>query len=619
MRKISYKLFSAIVLKIYKPMIMNQTPKLSFFKKILSVTLCCLPLTAELASAKSLIAVYDLSGEVNETGQSESSFSLTPGRPLSHLELILSLADAAKSKEVQAIMVDADQAGLDLSQAQEIHRLLLAARESGKEVWVYSEDYSVKSALIGSAATKFTLMPESGVSFRGLYAESYYFKDLLDRLGLEAQVIHIGDYKSAGEELYRNAPSPEAAAQEEKLMDSIYNNILEHIAAGRSVEKAEVEAMLALPNPKPDDLLKAKLVDELSYRTLFVKQAKDRYGYEIEFDRYYHLPDTDGAEIKGIMDLMKEVMKASKEKKLEEDYIAVVPMEGTITDQSITQARSAILRAANNKYCKALVLRVDSPGGSALASDVLWEATNHWKESGRPMVVSMGGVAASGGYYISAGADQIFAEQGTITGSIGVVGMKLVAAKAMEKLGVHTHSIQRGKYAGVMSPAKAFNEEEASLIRDSMADVYEVFLRRVSQGRGEKIQGDLKDLAGGRIYSGADALKIGLVDSIGGLNDAIDWATKEAGLTKPVIQLSPQPRDGLEAILKPVPDRQPGDEFISMEKPADRSKQLRQALIDSGLPVVSDNKALDQFFMQMESIDSGHAQLLSPQISIPIN
>lgn len=572
--------------------------------------------------ANPIVAVYDIVGEVNETGQSSQSFSLTPGRPLTQLELVLSMASAATSPKVKAIIVDADQALLDLSQVQELRRLLLKAREAGKEIWLYTEHFSIKSALLGSAATRFVLMPEADIPFRGLYSESYYFKELLDNIGLKAQVIHIGDFKSAGEELYRTGPSPQAQEQEEKIIDSLYQQILTQIADGRSIERSAIEKILSMPNPRPDDLLRARIVDELSYRTFFVEEAKKHYGYNTKFDRYYRLPRTEGPEVKGFMDLMKQVLKASNTKELKEDHVVIVPLEGMITEQSIVQARAAILRAKNNRHAKALVLRVDSPGGSALASELLWEATNAWKQLGRPFVVSMGGVAASGGYYISAGADRIFAEEATITGSIGVVGMKMVAQEALGKIGVHTHSIQRGKFAGIYSPTRLFSEEETELIKNSMEDVYEVFLRRVSLGRGGNIKGDLRNLAGGRVYSGADALKIGLVDEIGGLNEAINWIISQAKLTDPPIQLSPRPRDGLEAMLNPIPARRPNDEFISMQAEKPQGKAWRQALMKTALPgmhVIENQGVISQLMSQLDALENGHVQLFGPQIHLPLN
>jgi len=377
--------------------------------------------------AKPTVAVYDLEQSISESGQTTSNIlSLTESaRPLTHFDITQSLNSAIYDKELKAVILDVDAAILSLAQVQEIRRLLLEVRKAKKDVWLYTEYLTPTTALLGSTANHMTLMPAGNIHLKGIHSESMYFKNLMDKIGVQAEVIHIGDFKSAGETFYRTGPSEPATKQQNILIDSIFKQITNQIAEGREITPKRMLEIIDMGEITPEQALKLKLVDHLEYRTDFIKKAKAAYSKDTHFDRQYELPNLHGPEINGIFDLVKLMLNSGNKGKPRSPYIAVIVLEGNITDASIAPVRKEILTATRNKNCKALVLRVNSPGGSALASDVLWEATDEFKATKRPFIVSMGAVAASGGYYVSAAADQIFAEPGTITGSIGVVGMKL--------------------------------------------------------------------------------------------------------------------------------------------------------------------------------------------------
>jgi protease IV len=557
----------------------------SLFRPLILSALLPLVSTAAEKEAKPIVAVYDIEGLVSESGQGESSMlglSVDPARPLTLLDITRSLEKAADDAAVKGVVVDVDGAQLDFSQIQEIRRQLSAIREAGKDVWVYTEHLSNGTALLGSVANHLALMPEADCSFHGIHSESMYFKGLMDKVGVRADVIHIGDFKSYGETFYRTGPSDQAKQQEEQLIDSVFSQVVEDVAAGRKLDPARVRAIIDDGGLNPAKAVEAGLADHLLHRTDFVKKLRETYGKDAKFDRNYELPDLEGPEITGIMDIFKLMFSQSDSAKARKDFVAVVALDGDITEESVAPVRTQILKLAKEEKAKALVLRVNSPGGSALASEVLWEATDEWKATGKPFVVSMGGVAASGGYYVSAGADRIYAEAGTITGSIGVVGMKFVVGEAMDKLGISTHTIQRGKNAGVMSMVRGFSDEEARLVRDSMAEVYLTFKKRVTDGRGKALKGDLELLAGGRVYSGKQALEIGLVDQLGGLQDAINHAALQAKLEKPDIKLLPEPKSGLEGLFA-KPDKKADDEIIRASVRPATSSQLRSALLRAGL------------------------------------
>ncbi len=576
--------------------------------------------TLAAAADKPVVAVYDLEGALSENGIASNSLlsmDLSPERPLTFHDLALGFQQAAADPEVRAIVIDADGAMLGLPQIQELRRHLLDAREAGKDVWLYSDYYNNKSALLGSAANHFVLMPEAGVDFAGIHAQSMYFKGLLDKAGLEADVIHIGDFKSFGEEFYRTGPSEFAATQTEELIDGMFSEITGAVADGRGLDRATVVGMIDKGTFTAAEAKEAGLVDDLQYRTDFNTALREKYG-EAEFARDYALPDRDGPDIDSIFDVFKLLMSSGDDGKSKDDYVAVVVLEGGISDASIAPVRKAIVKLLKDEHAKALVLRVDSPGGSALSSDVLWEVTDEWKSGGRPFAVSMGGVAASGGYYVSAGADRIFAEPGTITGSIGVVGMKIVAGEALEKLGITTHSVQRGKHADAMSMTEGFDEEEEELIRQAMVEVYGTFKKRITDGRGDRLKGELEGMAGGRVYTGRRALELGLVDELGGLTDAIAWAAGEAGLEEPDSRLLPEPKSPFEGLFS-QPEKNEDGELVRMSPAASTATEAVAGVIrEAGLGALpeSTRRAVVRALDRLEAIDGSRVQLLGPDLEL---
>ncbi len=539
--------------------------------------------TENAPAVKPLVAVYDLEGQLVEGGQPKRSLlEMDASRPLTLFDLTKSLGRALTDPAVKAVVLDADGAELDLAQIQEIRAHLQALREAGKDVWLYSEHITNKIALLGSAANHFALMPEADCAFNGIYAESMYYKGLLDKLGVQADVIHIGDFKSYGEAYYRSGPSDYAKQQEETLINSVFEQIVAEVANSRKLPTDKVRAIIDDGAQTAAGLVAAGLADEILYRTELVKKLRETYGKEAKFDRKYQLPDLDGPEITGLLDVFQLMFRnKSDSAKSKKDYVAVVALDGDISDESVAPVRTQILKLLKDDHAKALVLRVNSPGGSALASEVLWEAADQWKHSQRPLVVSMGGVAASGGYYVSSPADRIFAEPGTITGSIGVVGMKFVIGGALEKLGITTHAIQRGKNAGAMSMTHEYSKEEADMIRKSMSAVYATFKKRVTDGRGKALKGELEALAGGRVYSGKDALEIGLVDELGGLREAIIHAKRATKLAKLEVRLLPEPKSAIEGLFaKPDKDE---TEIIHAGATPTASARIRQLLANGGI------------------------------------
>lgn len=583
--------------------------------------LAALPLAA--AEEKPVVAIYDLEGVISESGRPEASLlgglDMEATRPLTLFDLTRSLKKAAADPKVKAVVVDTDDAQLGLPQLQELRRRLQAVRAAGKDVWLYSDALSNATALLGSAANHFTLMPEGDVSLSGIYSESIYYKGLLDKAGVVADVIHIGDFKSFGEEYYRTGPSEFAKQQKEELIGGIFDQIVSKVAEGRKVPAERLRSLIDLGTFTAQQAKDAGLVDDLKHRTDF--SAAVRAAYQgAKFDREYELPDLDGPEITGMLDVFKLMFQSDKSKAGKSDYIAVVPFEGEISNESIAPVRTQILKLLKDEHAKALVLRVDSPGGSALASEVLWEATDEWKATGRPFVVSMGGVAASGGYYISSGADRIFAEEGTVTGSIGVVGMKLVLGGAMDKLGLTTHATQRGKNAGAQSMYHPYTDEEAKLVRESMVQVYGTFKKRIEAGRGQRLKGELEGMAGGRVYTGTRALELGLIDELGGLGEAIAFAAQKSGIDADALKLLPEPKSPLEGLFAPAEKPEAG-EIVGMGRTVSPVAEAITATLGevqlAALPKPA-REAVTRVLERIESCSDSTIQLIGPEISIPL-
>lgn len=587
--------------------------------------LATLPLAAaDKDKDKPVVAIYDLEGTLSESGRPEASLlgglgGMESGKPMTLFDVSRSLEKAAADPKVKAVVLDVDDAALGLAQIQEILGRLKAVRAAGKDVWLYSDTFSNATALLGSAANHFTLMAEGDVSFSGIYSESMYYKGLLDKAGVVADVIHIGDFKSFGEEYYRTGPSEFAKQQKEELIGGIYDQIVAKVAEGRKVAPEKVKELVDLGTFTTQQAKDAGLVDELKHRTDFSAAVKAAYP-GAKFDREYELPDRDGPEITGMFDIFKLMFQSEKSKSSKTDYVAVVALDSDISNESIAPVRKEILKLIKDDKAKALVLRVNSPGGSALASEVLWEATDEWKATGRPFVVSMGEVAASGGYYVSAGGDRIFAEEGTITGSIGVVGMKMVLNGALDKLGITTHATQRGARAGAMSMFKPYTEEETKMVRDSMLSVYGVFKKRIESGRGTRLKGDLEGMAGGRVYTGTRALELGLVDEIGGLGNAIDYAAKKANLDAGSARLVPEPKSAIEGLFA-QPEKPEEGEIVQM---GSQISPIREAVMGSlsqaqlaTLPKPA-REAVSRVLERIESCSDSAVQLIGPEISIPM-
>ncbi len=415
-----------------------------------------------------------------------------------------------------------------------------------------------------TAASHLSVVPTADIWVTGIFGEAPYLHRMLEKIGVRPDFLTCGDYKSAAEIFMREGPSKEAEAMQNWLLDSLYETQVKRIAASRKVSPELVKAWI---DSGPHSAEKAKelgMVDAVEHRQDLEKRLKQQFGSEVVFDRKYGSkaePRLDASSPFGLFKFWGELLGASRPSESKKPAIGIVYVEGPITlggeaasmfqDQvaASSSIRKALNAAADDDAIKAVVLRVDSPGGSALASEIILDATCRVKAK-KPFTVSMGNVAGSGGYYVACGSDTIFADDATITGSIGVVGGKLATSGLFDKLGVTFKSYRRGQNAGMLASGDVFSPGERLKMRSWMDEIYGVFKGHVTAIRGNRLKKPIDDIAGGRVYTGKQALELGLVDRLGTLHDAIKHVAAEAKLTDYDVRVVPKPKSFLEQLME---------------------------------------------------------------------
>lgn len=459
-------------------------------------------------------------------------------------DILANLKKAAKDDNIKGIYLEAGNPVAGFATLEEVRQALLDFKATGKFIYSYSETFSQKGYYMASVADKVMLNPQGGMELKGLSAQMLFFKNMLDKLGMDVQIFRHGKFKSAIEPFMLDKMSEANRLQTETYIGSIWHTMLEGIAAQRKLSVQQLNAIADnLQLSTPEDALSLKLVDGLSYEDEVMDAMKKKLGVaedkKLEFVK---------------MDEYKSAIDQLAAKK-GHDKIAVIYAVGEIvsgdgSDESVGSDRiaKAIREARLDEHVKAIVFRVNSPGGSALASEVMWREVTLAKKA-KPFIVSMGDVAASGGYYISCAADKIYAQPNTITGSIGVFGIIPNAQKALsEKLGITIDTVNTNKHSDIGTILRKASPEEYNYIQQGVERVYDVFTSRVAQGRHMQ-QAMVDSIGQGRVWSGRDALGIGLVDELGGIEDAIAYAAKKASLSNYRIMSLPKQKDPLEELL----------------------------------------------------------------------
>ncbi|MDO4758960.1 MAG: signal peptide peptidase SppA [Rikenellaceae bacterium] len=470
--------------------------------------------------------VIDAPSEDPFAGINLMSMQATP--QLTLLSALRAIEGAAEDDRIKGIYMRLNGMGgfEHTAVVEELREALVQFKESGKFIIAYNESYSQGGYYLASVADEIYIQPEGSFDWSGLSQRVIFYKGLMDKLDIQVEIFRptVCKYKSAVEPYFLKKMSPENRAQMQALVDSMWGTIIEAISASRGISVEELNAMADnLDVILAEEAVEAKLVDGIKYEdeieTLFEEKGVER-GFDNEIN--YVTLGGYAAQVTG------DVKKASTPE------VALVYANGQILDGEGTGAiygntLAAKLREVRlDENVKSVVVRVNSPGGSALASDVIWREMELLKAE-KPVIVSMGGYAASGGYYISAPADAILADKLTLTGSIGVFGMVPYTAKALEsKLGVTMDEVKTNKFSG-MGGVKPLSATERAAMMRGVDRVYERFTGLVSEGRNLPIERVL-EIAGGRVWSGEDALEIGLIDSYGGLKAAVAVAVDKAGL-----------------------------------------------------------------------------------------
>ncbi|MEN9348050.1 MAG: hypothetical protein RLZZ77_1561 [Bacteroidota bacterium] len=480
-----------------------------------------------------------------------SSFESTESIGLN--DFIADLKHAATDEKIKGIFLEVGNIGGAPSSMLDLRQAISDFKKSGKWIIAYSENYSQGGYFIASAANEVYLYPTGSLDWRGINAEVMFYKKLIDKLEIEAQIIRgpNNKFKSAVEPFMYDKMSEPNREQMKTFIDDIWKVMLEHIATDRDISTAVLNSAAdSLSTINPKNAVSMKMIDGLKYRDEIMDIMKSR----VESLNM----SADGTDKKDELNLvsLSDYHSTYTDISLAKESVAVVYAVGSIEsgegdDQTIGSDRiaKALKEAREDETVKAIVLRVNSPGGSALASDVIWRETELIKKSGKPLIVSMGDYAASGGYYISCSADKIFANPNTITGSIGVFGILPNMQRFLDnKLGITFDRYETNPHADYISVNKPLEAYEMTAMQNSVTQIYDDFTLKVATGR-KKTQAEIDSIGQGRVWSGEDALTIGLVDKIGNLQDAIAAAAEMAKLTEYQVDELPKMIDPFEKLL----------------------------------------------------------------------
>ena len=438
-----------------------------------------------------------------------------------------------KDEKIKGVILKLDNLALNRGQIEELSKKIASLKSNNKIIYSYMTSVDNRNYSLATKSNEIFMPPamSANVNITGYYTEMMYYKNLADKLGIKVNVVHVGDYKSYGEQYVKDKMSPEYKENMERLLNKVYYNFVDNISEDRRLNKNLInERILAgdLMVSEPYQLKKLGMVDELMY----YEQIKEFVGKKkvISLDKY-----------------LQYVYDNKKSTKKNNDKIAIIYAEGTIlmgeeprnlSDQLTPNTIITELdKALKNKNIKGIVLRVNSPGGSALASAVI---NNKMKEVNKvkPVYVSIGGIAASGGYYISADAKKIFADKGSLTGSIGVVSLIPNVKELVEKIDINIEELKKGEYADIYSLTNEVTKDKLDKIYASNLKVYDEFLNVVSEGRDLNRE-YVHSIAQGKVWLGEEALELKLVDEIGGIEDTISNLAKDLNLTHyDVIEIS---------------------------------------------------------------------------------
>lgn len=503
---------------------------------------------------KNSIMMLNLNGMLSERSQ-ETPFDFLMGDDYKTYGLDDILSSIKKAKEndnIKGLYIEATSLNAGFASREEIRNALKDFKESGKFIVAYSDNYTQDLYYLSSVADKVLLNPQGMIEWKGLAATPMFFKDLLAKIGVEMQIFKVGTYKSAVEPFISTEMSPANREQIDAYLTSIWGQVTNDVAESRKVSVDSLNAIAdrMLMFYPAEESVKYGLVDTLIYKNDVRNYLKTMIGID----------EDDRMPVLGLQEMINVKKNVPKDKS--GNIIAVYYAYGEIynssssdvSEQSIDaeEVIKDLRRLKDDEDVKAVVLRVNSPGGSAYGSEQIWYAVSELKKE-KPVIVSMGDYAASGGYYISCNADTIVAEPTTLTGSIGIFGMFPNAKGLADKIGVNFDVVKTNKYADFGMLTRPMNDGEKGLMQMYVNNGYDLFLTRCSDGRGISKE-ELDKIAQGRVWTGSKAKELGLVDELGGLDKALDIAIAKSGVDAYTVMSYPKKESFFEILTKTTPD-----------------------------------------------------------------
>jgi protease-4 len=483
------------------------------------------------------------------------------------LDMIYSLKKAAVDNRIRGVVFKLGHFQVGAAQAKDLRDAILDYRKSNKKIYAYCEVYSTLHYYIASACDEVYLMPQGVVDMRGIAISRIFVKGTMDKLGIKAQFVRIREYKTAPTMFTEYKMTEHDIEQRNALLDTIFDEITDSVAEARGMTANAVKEIINIGSLRAEIAKEKKIIDDNLYLDEVIDKFKgedEEYQKVIWHSEYKRVPAEEVGLNRG-------------------PVIAIVYATGNVVDgkdssdaMGENMGSDTLTRQLNlarlNKNVKAVVFRIDSPGGSGMASEAILRGIQKLKESKKPVVASMGNVAASGGYYIACQADRIVAQPTTVTGSIGIFAGKFDLSGFYQMIGLNKQIIKRGKYADLYTETRPAKEEEMNFAYNIIQDFYRVFLKRVSEGRGKTAE-EINEIGRGHVWSGKDARKIGLVDELGGINRSIEVAKELAGI---------EPEE--EIRIKLYPDRKGFWDIIFSRKGKDTVKGSEISLLAELFP-----------------------------------
>ncbi|PCI11248.1 hypothetical protein COB72_01530 [bacterium] len=503
------------------------------------------------------LAVIEISGSPAEV---EIGYTWLGDGASTLLGLINTIDTLAYDKEFDGLVIRLKDSALSVTQVEEIGQAIERYRDTDKKVHVFAEAYGTSDLLLGAFADEIILQAGGYISFPGLHMEEMYMADTLSWVGVQAQLVQVGDYKGANETMTRSGPSAAWDENISGLLDGMYANIRSILMNGRGMTDRQLDAaMRVVWAASGEEAIEVDMIDAVVDLPLFKEHLEEEYGEDINWVSDPYAVAQSGVDFSSPLAIFGAFMAESGPVHIDHPTIAVLHINGTIIDGDSTAGgmfgggssvgsrtiRNTIETILNEDLIEGVIIRVNSPGGSAIASEVMWQGIERLK-SEKPVWVSVGNMAASGGYYVLVAGDKVFVNPSSIVGSIGVVGGKYAMGELYEKAKINIVERSRGPMGDLFSASKPWDAGQLALMRTEMKKTYDLFTSRVEAGRRGI---DLSETAEGRLFVGSDAIENNMADEIGGLDDAINALAAEIEMGDFDVVHYPQPPSFEDMIL----------------------------------------------------------------------